>query len=359
VTHFHDEELIAHLNDADGSWKKRRIRRHLASCLECRYRLNCLDEELRRIIAAAHVLRQAEVPATEHAKELFRERIAREPAQPLGRRIREKSVFVWATVAVAAVLFSVVWGLSPRAPGDALAKARSIEDRSLSRSGIRQEFELRWSGPNAAPAEPRRIEVMYDPRGKRLSLAWRNTNGVLTYGLWRPSPNRAMEYYPAEGDGVRPLRPGNSSAESGTVNVERSLVRWFEKRDAAPIRLSREGILTPSLVTLGRPGEVRDDHGRLILEWRTSAMKDISLLTLSLKTADYRPVSQTLHSQTAGVEIELRLLSETAVSPDRITRSTFEPSPLLIMSRNYSEPGNSAMLPFTPATFLLLPGDRL
>lgn len=363
--HFHDEELIAHLNDAAGAWQRRRIQRHLISCLECRYRFNLLEEELRGVIASAEILRQADSSAIQRAREAFRKRIALETSGPAPRTTQTASRYrrVCALAAIAAILLFGAWLLAPRAPGDVLAKARSIEDQRFSHSGVRQRFELRWSAPNAAASPRRGIEVVFDPRGQRLSLAWRNPDGALVYGLWRASAGRVLEYYPAESAGVRPLRRNQEESEhpansaTGALDVEKTLVRWLEGRDAAPIRLSREGLLTPSLVTLGQPGSVRDVRNLLMLQWRTSAINDASLLTLSLNTSNYRPVSQSLRCEAAGVEVELTLLEETKMPLDSLDETTFEPPPLLIMAST-----NGAATNFAPdllATIFRRPrGDR-
>ena len=356
--HFHDEELIAYLNDAASAWQRRRIRRHLTSCLECRYRFNLLEEELRGVIASAEVLRQADFSAIQRAREAFRERVAREAYGPAPRTIHTASAYkrVWAFAAIAAILLFGAWLLAPLAPGDVLAKARSIEDQRFSHSGVRQRFELRWSAPNAAPSLQRSVVVVFDPRGQRLSLAWRNPDGTLVYGLWRPRAGRVLEYYPAETAEVRPLRRNQSSDDSeplanpatGPLDVEKTLVRWLEGRDAAPIRLSREGLLTPSLVTLGQPGSVRDVRNLLMLQWRTSAINDASLLTLSLNTSNYRPVSQSLRCEAAGVEVELTLLDETKIPLDSLDKATFEPSPLLIMAKMHGAKADRVLSDLEP-----------
>jgi hypothetical protein len=345
VTHFHDEELIAYLNDGISRWGRARLRRHLASCLECRYRLNLLEEEILGLIESAKDWQETDLVEITLAKNVFLKRIEQEgPPEKRAGGTSVADLFQhqrWWLAAAASALLTVAFGMRSRTPGDLLAKARAADVQSSTKLVVRQEFELILSQPNTSAAKPRKMEVVFDPTSKRFSLEWRNADDSLVYGLWRPSAERSLEYYSADNAGLRPLHRSSEREEEarfgaalgeGLPDMEKTVVWWLENRDFEPIFLSREGLLVPSLTDLGHPHKLRDVQNVFMLQWTTSTMEHPSVFTLSMDASSYRPISQSLRCEAARVEVKLKLIRETLVPIENIDPAVFEPSLLLIMA---------------------------
>jgi hypothetical protein len=338
VAHLSDHDLVSYLSNEMGPWRRGLARRHVEGCWICAGRMKETEELFLQLAREVRRWQETDAEDIRHAKARFRKRILATTEQPeplTAPRRRRRWKFAAVCGAMAAALLIAV-GIASRAE-DPLYRARNAEARLAKEGTLRQEFELAVTPAQGKPSRSR-IELVSERASGRFVVTWRNGDGSLIYGLWRPSATRVLAYQAAEQTGVRPVRSplqnrGGRATFPRGAGIEKAVGDWLEFRELRPIRLTRDGFLTSELGDLGKPTEVAKTDGQVMLTWDEAAPFESARLCLQVDAGTFLPISQTLLAESSPVQLKIKLLSQGPLDAAALEPQIFEPSPLLIMAR--------------------------
>jgi hypothetical protein len=248
--HCTDEQLIAHA-DGELAWRKNfSVSRHLKRCWECRARQHDLEDEVRRISAAAS---QSPPFAADiaRAKQRFldwkRQEEFAHAFEPHPQRV---SWIPWAAAfSAAAVLVAWVALPGPSRPitaRDLLQRGQDAERTTAQVPAVHQVIDVRIRQERPVVREQTgRLEIWTDRPSRRYASHFLDGRGTLRYARWQPATGR-REFFDAQaGARIQPAvidaSPENAMLRVGDADLDeiaQAFLEWVRRRPWQPVVLS-------------------------------------------------------------------------------------------------------------------------
>jgi len=343
--------LLAYVDRELTLRKERKVKNHLGVCWSCRARLGELDSGAQNFARAfsdqtfpgPHRVSRARDAIFDRVR-LWEQERSPAPAIPLVQHWRRRLVLPAAVAAVLVAGISLFRLATPEqmpSPETVLARAQETEAQ-LYQEPIHQTFrvEVMQEKP-LSEHRASRLEVWFDNSQGRFASRWKETDGSLKYGLWRPDQGQEYIYDPlAE---KRPDRAVSlfELSEVDLEQLETGFMRWLERRRWRPISFVSE--LARFAGEDGIILRVRRIEANGRETYQLSAQRQVGRTSVEIAVEvdgeTFEPRLQRVRIETPDRVVALRLLPEQieSIPSSSLLPAVFEPDvPLKAAERRLS-----------------------
>jgi hypothetical protein len=384
--HCSDESLLAHLDGELSLRRERAVKRHLATCWDCRARLAELEQQAESVTRS---LAEQRFPGSHHiegAKRRFLE--AREEFER-GLRVPHEidhglSFATRLSFAIALVVLTVVavalWRSSRKpdlGPREVLLRTQSFEAaQTRDAPAVHQFFRVEISPIEPAlPVSVRHLDVWSESSGGRFAARWTNESGTLENAVWHPNPKQKYIY--SSGASLRLLPQSISDLPELTLEeiagsgvspeqLQNGFMSWLESQHWRPVSLaSGMAVFAGERGVLLRADRIESADGRTLIRVRAERESQGPKVevTMDVDPASYRPLVQTIRFETRDRVVEMKIvaLETERLRADQIHAGLFEPDSDLMSSVIPRTPHShkTAAVELSPAELAALEVDVL